>query len=1355
MLSRKSFLISLLLTCLLFVLFSTFFLNQIKHHAETRIENWLNSKISDKIIYREILITPFGDIKIQDISCTDKQSQNDILMHISSLKMNVKLLSLIKNHIEFSNLIIDGMSLKISRNPENQWNGDLIKNFLQSIADSSINPLKVERFNILNSHLTIGDSKLDININCQNLNFYVNNQPQKHIIRGRCAIRKTKIQIAHKMHFLNKVHSTFYITDHVVNISSHATYFERSPVQIKMQLNTSNQFDFNGEFLAKPDLFEIAQVSGIPHSIVQGMPAVSCSFSGHLKNFYLNTKIDVNQMSFYNLTIDSVHANAEFDAKKCLLSNVEVQLLKGTLYSTGLFNYNDTTKNAVFTFRFRDAAFNQALQLFQIKSNIMDGQLNGKGHFSFRLSDMELNSFKGDMLLSNTTYKKRPVPDSQLKMILKNNYLEASLTMKSAAAHFNGTLVNNVWQNATLLCDVPNVTIFRTAQEQNDISGQFKMMARVKGGLTTPGIDGHFSINDFIYRGVLIDSMSGIFLGNQHHITIERSYFCGKINDFEKVTSFYNFPQMRGTLNYEGALTGAIQNPKISITAYWDSCGIGKYGVDHLKLTLTYNNKIISRITVIAVNNNTPFYIDFQTTPENPHFVKCIMSPDSLNLKDNKHPDQLSQGNYILVTGNYKSSKSGDLNAVIDRLRLDDISKFYRGDDKMCGLLNAEGEIHQLPGNPNIFLKMRIDNFHSPFLQLQEIVSSVSYRNKTIEIEKMIWSHENKTAIITGTIPLDSNNSHQMKQLDLSLTTTDFPLNCFSKYQQFYTAERAGAKMDVNLSGNLEHTQIHGAVHLNLKKAQNKYSKRKLQSANIILHINGLLNQPDFSVDWQSTDLNWEGFYASSFNGSLSYADSLIHLTDVSLDLLQNRSQLNGTIPVVISLVPLQFMVAKKPITIKSNADKLNLAFFTPVFPALEHITGNLNYDFEISGTFEEPIVFGRVDIDNTEIKFKNISPPIKNLAAAIRFTGLQPTIDTCHARIGEGFLTIRGSSAIQHSDNIRTWNYDAHFINVPLYYENVFKAQIDTCSLFCRGITSDLKIDGFIDIKGCKIIKDIPPRKLVDLNTNLNLCNLSDAGVESSVKTEIKLNFKNYIQWDNRYLNITMKPHLKIVGNLCQPRLNGSVQLIEGSFRYLNRQFLISRGYLKFIEKNENNPVFDIQSNTLVRSYENIGQKNYLITLSLAGDIENTDYELICSPNLSQPDIIAMLTKGKTRKPVKKEKITGELSYSDILVERARSLTSQSVESIAEKQVGTLFNLDKVDVKLNYSDKNARKGTRIIASKKIAGELDITYTSVVGYSNDQAIKLEYKISDTISLEGESDQKGRTGIDLKFKYNFK
>ena len=85
------------------------------------------------------------------------------------------------------------------------------------------------------------------------------------------------------------------------------------------------------------------------------------------------------------------------------------------------------------------------------------------------------------------------------------------------------------------------------------------------------------------------------------------------------------------------------------------------------------------------------------------------------------------------------------------------------------------------------------------------------------------------------------------------------------------------------------------------------------------------------------------------------------------------------------------------------------------------------------------------------------------------------------------------------------------------------------------------------------------------------------------------------------------------------------------------------------------------------------------------------------------------------------------------------------------------MLNLDKVDVKWNYSDKNDRdrKGTRIVAQKKLTSELDITYTSVVGYSNDQAIKLEYKISDTISLEGESDQKGRTGIDVKFKYNFK
>ena len=89
------------------------------------------------------------------------------------------------------------------------------------------------------------------------------------------------------------------------------------------------------------------------------------------------------------------------------------------------------------------------------------------------------------------------------------------------------------------------------------------------------------------------------------------------------------------------------------------------------------------------------------------------------------------------------------------------------------------------------------------------------------------------------------------------------------------------------------------------------------------------------------------------------------------------------------------------------------------------------------------------------------------------------------------------------------------------------------------------------------------------------------------------------------------------------------------------------------------------------------------------------------------------------------------------------------------------------VDVDADFKDELSKKEWLIshicqecqdktfASNKKQTKELDLTYSTVVGHSNDQLIKLGYKLSDKFSLEGEADQQGRTGIDLKFKYKFK
>ena len=73
----------------------------------------------------------------------------------------------------------------------------------------------------------------------------------------------------------------------------------------------------------------------------------------------------------------------------------------------------------------------------------------------------------------------------------------------------------------------------------------------------------------------------------------------------------------------------------------------------------------------------------------------------------------------------------------------------------------------------------------------------------------------------------------------------------------------------------------------------------------------------------------------------------------------------------------------------------------------------------------------------------------------------------------------------------------------------------------------------------------------------------------------------------------------------------------------------------------------------------------------------------------------------------------------------------------------GNLFNIGK------------STGPQLVASEQISDRVGITYSTAVGHLNEQQIRLDYRLSKYFSLEGQTDQKGRSGIDVKYKLRFK
>jgi autotransporter translocation and assembly factor TamB len=206
----------------------------------------------------------------------------------------------------------------------------------------------------------------------------------------------------------------------------------------------------------------------------------------------------------------------------------------------------------------------------------------------------------------------------------------------------------------------------------------------------------------------------------------------------------------------------------------------------------------------------------------------------------------------------------------------------------------------------------------------------------------------------------------------------------------------------------------------------------------------------------------------------------------------------------------------------------------------------------------------------------------------------------------------------------------------------------------------------------------------------------------------------------------------------------------------YLDRKFKIKQGIVDFIDPDRLNPIIDFRAQTTVTSYQATEATPYLITLAISGPLDEVVVELVSDPFEDKSNILSLLTIGATREQLGGKDAEGkDASLSAVLKERARSISSQKVAGYTSRKVGGLLGLEQFTIEGDLFRFDRSWGPQLLASKKISPRMEITYITTVGHSNENSFRLDYRLSKHFSLEGQTDQQGRAGMNLKYRLRSK
>ncbi|NTV81036.1 MAG: hypothetical protein HGA24_06400, partial [Candidatus Aminicenantes bacterium] len=224
---------------------------------------------------------------------------------------------------------------------------------------------------------------------------------------------------------------------------------------------------------------------------------------------------------------------------------------------------------------------------------------------------------------------------------------------------------------------------------------------------------------------------------------------------------------------------------------------------------------------------------------------------------------------------------------------------------------------------------------------------------------------------------------------------------------------------------------------------------------------------------------------------------------------------------------------------------------------------------------------------------------------------------------------------------------------------------------------------------------------------------------------------------------------NLTATGALAEPVLLGDIDIVSGDFYFQDRTFRVLHGRLSFTDPVNTEPYLDFRGETYV--------KDFRVTMSMNGPVSRLKPEFASSPPLPPEEILSLLALGESFRRM----------YYSYAGDRSTALNTASlltyqIADLAKKRSGGFLSLDRFRIDPYISDSpSGGIGARITVGKKVAKDVLVLYSTILANSSVKAaidevpiFRVEWDISRRFSLVGGRDDRGKFGIDVKFRKRF-
>lgn len=1087
------------------------------------------------------------------------------------------------------------------------------------------------------------------------------------------------------------------------------------------------------------------------------------------------------------IELKQAEGSATFNSKETIIEKVTALYknspftLNGNLAYVEEFNYTIKVKSDDFELSDLKEGLKEYISLSQ------EFQAKGKSNLSFEVSGSERNyQVHGELLTEQGEIQGYDF--SHLKT--EFNYDQDGFYFQNMKAEVGGGIVEGTGK-IILKNKLPEYDIlfsFAQLDIESDLLKPFHLNYLKKGllsgkveirGIIAPGEKMNISTE------VKIKSEAGILSLKAEGVIDENNYMNLKVNtaeiNLEKLGQILNYREIKGLANFNGILSGTLDDLKIKGKIEVEKGQISELPFDYLEGKIDYQSNKLKLEELVFKNEGLVLKgkgnVDFSEEEDiETSFVLKIEKVDIGYLSKLYNYDFLISGlaqGEIIIEGIWpKITAQGDLklkdiNLVSYQIESGNLI-FVLEDNKIRiesmvlnsgkAQLYAQGEINleeDLPLNLRVnFLNQDISDLLSNFVQPDLMSKFRGRATGSLEIKGDFVSPDLYLSALIEDVRLDEVplNSIEVK-LD--------KIGSVISINQLKLSQRKGeliAEGWINLDEDNKNIDIHlSANNIDLDKLSNFFNlEAEIKGLlNFKAEVKGNIDLPDVSFSAKVEKGKLQDFTFDTLIVEALYNQVILEVKQFILSKEGHQIKGKGKIPYKFSFMGKEKVspsLTDVPIDFVLTLENTDLSFISMFFKEeIKQLQGLTNAELELSGTLNQPILNGSIALTEGEVELFQFPAKISDLNVLLQLEDNLVKIKDTNFQIDQYRFYTTGEFALKNLQpqdlDINIWTNEEEFL-----YRDIFKTQANLKAKI-TGLFTSPHIEGTLTLSQGELNwkennKDTP------FNLSELLSGLSN--VKGDIDLEVKI-LDDFIAKTNDF-NLKLVGGVKVQGSLSAPKLNGELQIKQGHIFFLDKKFRVSTGKVIFNESSGENMILDIRAKTEIDDID--------VFVSVSGILAQPMVTLSSSPALSESEIISLLmfnknyaglTEGEMGTILKEEMIN--LIAQGLSIRFLNQIEDEIANSLGldEFKIETIFKKEQ-DSDLAFIPIFALEALAFKVGKYFSENFYLTYSAPLFEMGIGDLELEFKLSDDLTLNTQlgafSPQDGEFELKFELQYEF-